>query len=86
MSVRIRNLTQRPVIVRCNSGEALHLAPGIVSALIPDAEVRDNPKIEKLTTQYVIVLQEVERKAATEKMKRETLKEKKKAKATRYKK
>jgi hypothetical protein len=83
MSVRIRNLTQRPVIIRCNSGEALHLAPGIASDVIPDAEVRDNPKIRKLVNQYIIALQHVERIAGAGKVKRETSKEKKKAKATR---
>ncbi|NLW36189.1 hypothetical protein [Syntrophorhabdus aromaticivorans] len=86
MLVCIRNLTQRPVIVRCNSGEALHLAPGIVSAAIPDAEVRDNPKIRKLISRCVIVLQEAEVTAPTGKAKREMPKEKKKAKATRYRK
>ncbi|OPY75227.1 MAG: hypothetical protein A4E65_03608 [Syntrophorhabdus sp. PtaU1.Bin153] len=86
MSVRIRNLTERPVIIRCNSGEALHLAPGIASVAIPDAEVRDNPKIQKLVNQYVIALQQVERMTEAGKAKRDTSKEKKKTKATRYKK
>ncbi len=56
MSVTIENLTNRPVLLRLNSGMTLHLAPRATSSEIMDVEVNQNDKVEKLKGQHVIVL------------------------------
>ena len=58
MPVTIKNLTQRPVLIRLNSGATLHLAPAAISAAIPDGERVRNAKIEKLVKRRVISLEE----------------------------
>lgn len=58
MHVTIENLTNRPILLRCNSGETLHVAPRTISAEIPDVEVRNNPKVQKLLDLHVITLHE----------------------------
>jgi hypothetical protein len=56
MSFKIENLTTRPVLLRLNSGQALHLAPRTISAEIFDVEVENNPKVQKLQDRRVIDL------------------------------
>lgn len=63
MSVEIKNLTQRPVLMRLNSGASLHLSPGMTSPEIVDEEVTRNAKVEKLQSRHVIALVEVKSKA-----------------------
>ncbi len=55
---KIENLTNRPVLLRCNSGETLHIAPRAISADVLDVEVKDNPKVQKLLEQHLIALRE----------------------------
>lgn len=62
MPVEIKNLTQRPVLMRLNSGASLHLSPGMTSHEIGDEEVSRNEKVEKLQGRHVIVLQAVKKK------------------------
>jgi hypothetical protein len=58
MAVRVRSLlTSRPIIVPLGSGSSLRLSPGQTSDEIPDVEVQNNPKIEKLKDQGVIVVE-----------------------------
>jgi hypothetical protein len=59
MSFIIENLTSALVLVRCNSGTMLHLAPRKKSEEILDVEVKDNPKVQKLQDQHVIALYQV---------------------------
>ena len=49
-----QNLTGRPVLIRCNSGKTLHLPPRATSKAVPEAEVANNPKVEKLIKRRVI--------------------------------
>jgi hypothetical protein len=56
MSVVIKNLTSRPLIVPLNSGTNLRLSPGEVSDDIEDVEVKANSKTEKLLRQRAIVV------------------------------
>lgn len=63
MPVEIKNLTQRPVLMRLNSGASLHLSPGMTSHEIVDEEVRRNEKVEKLQGRHVIALIELKPKA-----------------------
>lgn len=50
MPVTIRSLVNsRPLVVPLTTGTALRLSPGQSSGELPDVEVQDNPKIEKLT-------------------------------------
>jgi hypothetical protein len=60
---KIENLTNRPVLLRCNSGEALHIAPRATSADIPDVEVKGNRTVEKLKDRHVIAWHGAEEKA-----------------------
>jgi hypothetical protein len=59
MSFIIENLTNALVLVRCNSGTMLHLAPRKKSEELMDVEVKDNPKVQKLQDQHVIALHQV---------------------------
>ena len=56
MSFKIENLTTRPVLLRLNSGQTLHLAPRTISAELIDVEVENNPKVLKLKDLCVIGL------------------------------
>jgi hypothetical protein len=62
MPVEIKNLTQRPVLMRLNSGASLHLSPGMTSHEIVDEEVTRNGKVEKLQGRRTIALIEVKHK------------------------
>ena len=48
MPIEIKNLTARPVSVRLNSGEALHLPAGESLSAVQEAEIEGNEKIKKL--------------------------------------
>jgi len=55
MAVKIRNMaTSGPVVVPLSSGTTLRLAPGQVSDDLPDVEVANNAKVDKLQRQGVI--------------------------------
>jgi hypothetical protein len=56
MPVTIENLSTRPVLLRCNSNETLHIAPKSVSSEIPDVEIIDNPKAAKLESLGIIAI------------------------------
>ena len=73
MSIEIKNLTSRPVLMRLNSGklrkmrssveyQSLHLAPGETSAEVLDSEVSNNPKVTKLQGRHIISLIDVKTK------------------------
>ncbi len=61
MRVKIENLTNRPVLLRLNSGQSLHLAPRITSTEIMGVEVSNNAKVEKLEGRCVVALHEVKK-------------------------
>jgi len=61
MPVSIENLTNRPVLLRLNSGQTLHLAPHSTSAEIIEVEVKGNSKVQRLQERHVISLQEVKK-------------------------
>lgn len=63
MPVEIKNLTQRPVLMRLNSGASLHLSPGMISDEIVDEEVTRNTKVKKLQDRRIIALIDVKHKA-----------------------
>jgi hypothetical protein len=52
----ITNLILRPVIVPLNGGTNLRLSPGEASRDIPDVELKDNSKIDKLVRQLAIAV------------------------------
>lgn len=54
--VQIENKTERLVLLSLNSGTALHLAPGTTSEQLPEAEVDNNPKVQKLREQRIIAV------------------------------
>jgi hypothetical protein len=58
MPVIITNLSSTPIIVPLNSGASLRVSPGTVSDAIPEVEVKDNPKIDKLLGQRVIAVED----------------------------
>ena len=60
MPVKIQNLTNRPVLLRLNSGQTLHLAPRTTSSEIREVEVKSNSKVQKLEGRRVIALHKVE--------------------------
>ncbi len=62
MSVKIENLTNRPLSLRLNSGQSLHLSPRITSSEILEIEVMNNTKVQKLQNRHVIALHEVKKK------------------------
>ena len=61
MAITIENLTNRPVLLRCNSGSTLHIAPKTVSPELPDVEIQGNAKVEKLKGLNAIAVQVVEK-------------------------
>jgi hypothetical protein len=57
MAAAIKNLTQRPIFVALNSGTELRLSPGETAADIPDVELKDNAKLQKLQQQHAIAVE-----------------------------
>jgi hypothetical protein len=56
MPVKIENITSRPVLLRLNSGQTLHLAPRTTSKEVREVEVSNNAKVQKLRERHVIAL------------------------------
>jgi len=57
MAVVIKNLNlHKPLALTLNSGNSLLLGPGGQSAELRDAEVENNPKVQKLLAQQYIAL------------------------------
>jgi hypothetical protein len=54
MPVTITNLSPAPILIPLNSGGAIRVSPGTASGAIPDVDVKDNAKIEKLLSRRVI--------------------------------
>jgi hypothetical protein len=50
----ITNLSKGPIPLELNSGDVVRMSPGARSESIPDAELRDNPKITKLLRRRAI--------------------------------
>lgn len=61
MHVKIKNLTNRPVLLRCNSGETLHIPPNTTLEKIPDIEIKNNPEVRKLKDRHVIAVPDEEK-------------------------
>lgn len=79
MPVEIKNLTNRPVLLRLNSGNTMHLAPSKISTQILDVEVNNNSKVQKLKDRKIISLHPVIKKpiAGRKKVKSKPTKRKK---------
>ena len=57
MAVRIRSLVASgPVLVPLSSGTTVRLSPGQVSGDLPDVEVANNAKVDKLKRQGMIAV------------------------------
>ena len=56
MPVKIENITSRPVLLRLNSGQTLHLAPRTTSKEVREVEVSNNARVQKLRDRHVIAL------------------------------
>lgn len=69
MPIKIKNLTNRPVLLRLNSGQTLHLPPRIFSNEIMDVEVANNVKVKKLQEQFVIALHPAKEQKSSRKKK-----------------
>ncbi len=57
MPVVIKNLTSRPLFVSLNSGTNLRLSAGEVAGPVPDVELKNNSKIDKLISQRAIAVE-----------------------------
>jgi hypothetical protein len=61
MAVKIRNLTTSgPILVPLSSGTTVRLSPGQSSGEMPDVEVTDNAKVDKLRRQGLIDIEPTE--------------------------
>jgi hypothetical protein len=60
MSVRIKNLTPRPLQVELTSGSSLRLSPGQSSPELHEVEISNNAKIDKLQVQHLIAIEILE--------------------------
>lgn len=57
MPVAIKNLTARSLFVPLNSGTNLRLSSGEVAGPVPDVELKNNSKIDKLIAQRAIAVE-----------------------------
>ena len=60
MVVKIKNLTNRPVLLRLNSGQTLHLPPDFLSNEINESLINNNAKVKKLEDGHIILIQQVQ--------------------------
>jgi hypothetical protein len=78
MPVTIENLTNRPVLLRFNSGQTRYLAPREALKDVMYVEVKSNAKIQKLAKRRVIELNIID----LDKAKKQESPSRKKTKAT----
>lgn len=72
-----KNCTNRPVLLRLNSGSTMHIAPNQVSGECTEGDVRNNPIIQKLLDRRVLSVHTVKsQKKQTESPKKVTTKKK----------
>jgi len=65
MAVKIKNLVlSAPLSVPLSSGRTVRLSPGQVSEELPDVEVQDNAKVDKLLRQRLIDIEPTDRRRA----------------------
>jgi hypothetical protein len=64
MSIKITNLTSRPVSISLSSGTTLRLSPGQTSGKLRDVEIENNPKIDKLQEQRMIEVTQTQQNKA----------------------
>lgn len=57
MPMVIKNLTARPLFVSLNSGMSLRLSSGEIAGPVPDVELKNNSKIDKLISQRAIAVE-----------------------------
>lgn len=71
MPVTLENLSNQLVLVQCNSGTTLHLAPRKTVGEIMDVEIANNPSVQKLLDRHMIAVHHGE-KASPESKKEKT--------------
>jgi hypothetical protein len=64
MAVTIRNKTNRPVMIRLNSGRTCYLNAGDTSGEIIDVEIAHNERLARLQGRNIIELHEIKKPAA----------------------
>ncbi|SRR6266704_1680188 len=58
MPVKIKSLLiSRPIVVPLTTGATLRLSPGETSAELPDVEIKNNAKVDKLQAQGAIEIE-----------------------------
>jgi len=61
MAVRIRSLlVSGPLMVPLSSGGSVYLSPGEVTGELPDVDVMNNAKVDKLRTRRLIDVEQVD--------------------------
>jgi hypothetical protein len=67
MAVKIRSLvTSGPIVVPLSSGSSMRLSPGQISQELPDVEVVDNAKVDKLRRLGVIDVESTSGKSGSD--------------------
>ncbi len=69
MPVKIKNLAPRSILLPLNSGITLRLSPGEVTGELNDAEIKENPKVQKMQGQRSISVEQLDDKSAAKKRK-----------------
>jgi hypothetical protein len=65
MPVKVKSLLRSgPIVVPLTTGATLRLSPGETSAELPDVEITNNPKVDKLQAQGVIGIEKVSKATA----------------------
>lgn len=64
MTCTIQNLTRRLVSIRGNSGQSIHLPPGVAIDVV-DVELLNNDKVAKLEGRGVIAVRRADRTPRT---------------------
>ncbi len=74
--VRIKNLSNRLLIIRGNSGNSIHLMPDIVLENVDEVEIVNNSKVKKLIDSQLISIEKVKQeKKEKEEMKTKSAKD-----------
>jgi len=81
MKYEIRNTAKRPISILCNTGESHHLPPNYVTQFA-EAEIINNPLIEKLARQGLIRCNEIKEAKASTSSRKKVVKKVSKSKVT----
>lgn len=59
MALKVTNVSSNLILVRLRSGDTVHLRPGEQTRELPDAEIKDNPRVTALVERHLVSVDKI---------------------------